>query len=333
MLDSSPVALPPIPRPLKRSASTASLPTPPRTRRKRKNGRSRASNDSDTDLGSLASDSDVGDSEEIIGTHKKPRTSEEKEAEEEAFWMNASSSMLKSSKAKVDSSIAADTRKAKSSAEVPPAVLYRRLNNHGTNGVAPVSPPPSNRKPTTAMTTPSVISPVPNSPPVTPESKFPMRDSPNNPFLESSRGADSDSSNGPSSSEPRTPHQEKPTVTYVFRGVRGTFPNPMYDQANKRPISPSANSRLPIDHPDYSPAIHCPPKLLFPGGRKAASARHHVGEKRNKSKKRALSISGSDDERLAEDSPVSPIKLDFGGSPRSRRGATATRGPTEPTRA
>lgn len=54
MLDSSPVALPPpIPRPLKRSASTASLPTPPRSCRKlAKRGRSsRGSCDHDSDSG------------------------------------------------------------------------------------------------------------------------------------------------------------------------------------------------------------------------------------------------------------------------------------------
>ena len=60
-----------------------------------------------------------------------------------------------------------------------------------------------------------------------------------------------------------------------------------------------------------------------------------MGENNNKNKKRALSISGSDNEdgdRL-EDTPVSPIKLDFRGSPRSRKGSIATRGPAESSRA
>jgi hypothetical protein len=114
----------------------------------------------------------------------------------------------------------------------------------------------------------------------------------------------------------------------------------MYDHANKRPLSPSANSRLPIDHPDYSPDIHCPPKLLFPSARRAkktASTNRRGAEKRSSksSKKRALSVSWSDDEdgkRMEQDKLVAPIKLDFGGSPRSRS-AIATRGATEPARA
>ena len=215
MLDSSPLALPTIPRPLKRSASTASLPTPPRTLRKRRNGNSRASSDSDTDLGSPASDSDAADS--AVNAHKKRRTGEVNEAEEGAFWMNASSSMPKSSTAKAGSAVS-ETRskgKGKANAEAPPPVLYRRLNNSRTTAVAPVSPPPSNRK-FTAKTTPPAVSSVPNSPPITPDSKFPMRDSPNNPFLDSSPCADSGSTCGIASSEPRTPHQERPTVTYVL---------------------------------------------------------------------------------------------------------------------
>jgi hypothetical protein len=130
--------------------------------------------------------------------------------------MSASSSMPKSSTAKAGSTVS-DTRskgKAKARTEAPPPVLYRRLNSSNTTAMAPVSPPPSNRKPT-AKTTPAISS-VPNSPPITPDSKFPMRDSPNNPFLDLSPSADSDSASGTASSEPRTPQQERPTVTYVL---------------------------------------------------------------------------------------------------------------------
>jgi hypothetical protein len=133
--------------------------------------------------------------------------------------MNATSSMLKGSKANAGSSSAIDTRsvrKGKSSAEVQPPVVYRRLNNHVIDAQTPVSPPPSNRKPAPGTTTPAITSSVPNSPPVTPESKLPMRDSPNNPFLDSSPAVDSDSATRKTSSEPRTPFQEKPTVTYVL---------------------------------------------------------------------------------------------------------------------
>ena len=83
MLDSSPVALPPIPRPLKRSASTASLPTPPRSYRKLARGKSRGSCDSDSD-----GDSDRSDHKLLGQRHKKRRIGEEKHVEDEdAFWL------------------------------------------------------------------------------------------------------------------------------------------------------------------------------------------------------------------------------------------------------
>jgi len=58
--------------------------------------------------------------------------------------------------------------------------------------------------------------------------------------------------------------------------------------------------------------------------------------KSSKNKKRALSISDDDDddrEGIEDGARMTPIKLDFGGSPRSRTGATMTRGSAESSRA
>lgn len=81
MLDSSPVALPPIPRPLKRSASTASLPTPPRSYRRLARGKSRGSCDSDSDE-NVVSESD---DESLRKKHKKRRI-EDETLDEDEFW-------------------------------------------------------------------------------------------------------------------------------------------------------------------------------------------------------------------------------------------------------
>ena len=214
MLDSSPVALPPIPRPLKRSASVASLPTPPRTRHKKKSTRSSAVYDTDTDLQSSESEGDNNDGEVGNKRHKKRRTSAKGAAdEEEAFWMDSGSKAK--SDTEVDSKSQATSTSSKSLPEAPP-LLYRR----GTAGAALVSPPPSNRKtlvspsPTSPTRTPRSSTLAPSSPPVTPR---PLRDSPNNPFLVSSSEESGIGNSADSSpSQPRTPKKERPTVTYVL---------------------------------------------------------------------------------------------------------------------
>jgi hypothetical protein len=169
ILDSSPIALPPVrPRPLKRSASTASLPTPPRTRDKRKSrSRSRHSaQDTDSESNYSQSDSDGEQQEDhVVSGRKKRRTSMGLRGDDEEE--------------------------------------------------APVSPPPSVRQTKSTL-----------EPPVTPESagsssrttrltragrRQALRDSPENPFLDSPPSA-------AGSPAPRTPtqHEEKPLVTYVL---------------------------------------------------------------------------------------------------------------------
>lgn len=138
-------------------------------------------------------------------------------------------------------------------------------------GKAPVSPPPSSRRQ-------NIICPsAPRKKNVAIVDQ-PIRDTPNNPFLD-----DSPMSISGEPVEPQTPteHVEKPTVTYVLyvlylsiikhvltlafysRGVKATFDNPLYS------LPPEVHERslLPIDHPDYSPNPACAPKLLFPEAR------------------------------------------------------------------
>ncbi|GLB41149.1 hypothetical protein LshimejAT787_0903640 [Lyophyllum shimeji] len=328
MLDSSPVPLPPLLRPLKRSASTASLPTPPRTHHKRKHadGRKRGAYDTDTDHDGSASEND----EALVAPkahgqkHKKRKTETgvAADADEEAFWMSKS-----------DGDVPAPTSTSTSQKQPSPApaLLYRRrfagAASSSSVGTAPVSPPPSNRK--TAAAT--VV-----SPPRTPRPKrvFPMRDSPNNPFLASpSSGAVAEDSESPSPSpnpSPHTPAQERPTVTYVFRGVRGTFPNPLYDHEKGRQRSPSARAKLPLEHPDYSPDPHCPPKVLFPATPRKQRQSARVSARRDGAKgrarqrtleeelrgtlgKRGRSVSGSDGEpeEKNDEDRIMPKKLDF----------------------
>ena len=210
MLDSSPVALPSIPRPLKRSASTASLPTPPRTHRRHARGTSRGSCDSDSDENVvLSSDDEDREGESRGALNKKRRMGETNaaDANEEAFWLGDSSTGVASS-----SSTKNDT-----SSKAP--LLYRRLQAQAQMDVAPVSPPPSHRK--VAVVTPQATSP-PSTPRTRSATKRALFDSPNNPFVSTPQKVVDDSDTpSPSASSanpsPRTPKtSEKPTITYVL---------------------------------------------------------------------------------------------------------------------
>lgn len=207
MLDSSPVVLPPS-RPLKRSASTASLPTPPRTLDKQKTRpRSKHSaQDSDSESNYSQTDSD-GEKEvdRVSFGRKKRRTAvvlkgHDEEEHENEFWMGRS---------------AGEKQQDVDDSDASPALLKYRVK-------APVSPPPSKRQ-TTAP-----------EPPVTPQSTSTsrmltraakrqlLRDSPENPFLEDSPASI------PSSPAPRTPtqHGEKELMTYVLYVCFSYFTDP-----------------------------------------------------------------------------------------------------------
>ena len=206
VLDSSPIRIPSLhdtddhPRPLKRSASVASLPTPPRTRHKRTRSKAGsttsriASEDSDSaselddDLGggcatSIAKvtcnneDESEGDTENQARVgRKKRRTMEvlpahdEEEDDENAFWTGRGGGKPATKTA----STVEDTEEDKSPS---PALLKYRIR-------VPVSPPPSRRAPEVQPRSSSVQrsrsrSPPPSlllqKPPVTPPRKLFLR--------------------------------------------------------------------------------------------------------------------------------------------------------------
>nr|GAT57581.1 predicted protein [Mycena chlorophos] len=214
----------------------ASLPTPPRTTRKRKRGGERAR--------SPSSDEDNAD-------FKAKRDADADS--EAAFWLS---------------------NQRTSSTSTSPPLLYRRLAEQQANSSL-LSPPPSHRKPTATQLgiifpsrpptesphTPTPDSPSPSTPPATPPpfkrpklDISPRRDSPENPFLAAPIASNKDDI--VVTSEPVV-REEKPTVAFVFRGVRRTFPNPYFGAA------PNPNSQLPPEHPDYEPDERAVSKLVF----------------------------------------------------------------------
>jgi len=216
MLDSSPVALPQIPRPLKRSASTASLPTPPRTHRRLARGRSRGSCDSDSDENVLLSSDEEGQRESRgVKQHKKRKMSAA-DANEEAFWLGDSADR------NPESGSSSAMRNDNATSKAP--LLYRRLQAQAQMDVAPVSPPPSYRKAAVVVTPQngSVAASPPSTPRTRSATKRALFDSPNNPFVSTPHKVveDSDTPSPTASSANPSPHtpntSEKPTITYVL---------------------------------------------------------------------------------------------------------------------
>ncbi|EAU90236.1 hypothetical protein CC1G_11560 [Coprinopsis cinerea okayama7 len=284
-------------RVLKRSASTASLPTPPRTYRRRARGRSRGSCDSDSDDDNAPSQqhspvSTDDESERPSGlderqSRKKRRTTLAQENDdEEAFWMGGNDS-------KQGDVSGANTKSAAAKSQGP--LLYRKLQASASTSQVEqglLSPPASHRKPVNPPVAPRPTSPSPAttvSEPVTPQPKAKSKpfvddspvvgivDSPSNPFVATPVGEDDDVE---SVASPKAedhddePVYDKPTVTYVFRGVKRVYQNPMYDPVKKRAISPPPNSKLPVDDPLFSPDPTCKPRLLFPEAHKKRRAKH-----------------------------------------------------------
>lgn len=222
------LTLPPIPRPLKRSASTASLPTPPRTHRKHTRGKSRGSCSS----GESDEDAVLTSDDELLGEkHKKRRTGEAKQVDEEAFWLSGPAAAAAAGPVKPEIQNQQPNFKSNNATTIVGSskaapLLYRRKQTQVD--VAPVSPPPSRRRP--AVATPKALvtrKPEPliatDSPPVTPKTRsstrLVLRDSPDNPFLATPKNhvedtpSSSDSSANPS---PHVPLQERPTIAYVL---------------------------------------------------------------------------------------------------------------------
>lgn len=213
MFDSSIVALPQVRKNLKRSASTASLPTPPRTYRKPVRGKSKGSCDSDNGT-DLASSSDL---EGVSESHKKRRVDGGDSGDEDAFWLNGRSEPTGSN---------SKTTSATMSKLQTAPWLYRKRNGQTSQvDSVPVSPPPSHRKTKTKFTTPKISptsevkGPPVTSPPSTPRrymTRSALRDSPDNPFIATPV---KDTSSPPSDSadpSPSTPSYDKPYITYVL---------------------------------------------------------------------------------------------------------------------
>ncbi|KAK7463573.1 hypothetical protein VKT23_006919 [Stygiomarasmius scandens] len=346
MLDSSPVTLPDIPRrPLKRSASTASLPTPPRTQhRRKKNGRrsrSTRSSDEDSEADSPANRSTDEEDDAPRRNNKRRRISNVQE-DEDSFWKGGS----QTDKTQPGTSHPDSARSKTLSAPATVAVeeddeqvpfLFRRKLNQSTTGVAPVSPPPSHRRPRAAKVAVAVIPPaieeekqvspavtVASTPPATPQAQISkgafMRDSPNNPFLSSP--VDDDELDVAQSASPSPSQRERETMTFVFRGVKKTFPNPYYDREKKRAKSPDPRSLLPPEHEDYTPDLRGAPRVLWPRRKKAALGRPDptspttAAGKRKKTagKNKARTLLDSDDELEGcgsddDSKPMKPKKL------------------------
>lgn len=207
MLDSSTVASPHVRKSLKRSASTASLPTPPRTYRKHLRGKSKGSCDSED----LASSSDL---EGVSEPHKKRRLDS---GDEDAFWLNGRSEPAGSN---------SKTSGATMSKLQTAPWLYRKRNGQTSQvDSAPVSPPPSYRKTKTRFRTPKISptsegkSPPVTSPPSTPRrymTRSAFRDSPDNPFLATPVKNESSPPSDSADPSPGTPSYDKPYITYVL---------------------------------------------------------------------------------------------------------------------
>ncbi|KAH9918747.1 uncharacterized protein BXZ73DRAFT_52836 [Epithele typhae] len=269
------------------SDTAAMPPTPPQTTHKRK----RRSRSRVTDSSSEESDQEVPEPEsdgeeerrskagEVAVGHKKRRTltldaiAEEltdAKAAEDAFWMGESSAKPSSSSQPPRKGLKnrAPTRprgrsRTRSPSSSPPPAPYMLQKGH--SGL--MSPPPSRRAP--------IVPPRPATPPPPREEKekgkeLPVRDSPNNPFLNNESPAPIPTSEDLSPPEPRTPkkHAEKPVLAYVFRGTRMYMANP-HLVPEEVAAEVEARDNLPVDHPEYVPSEACPPKLLFPGTRKA----------------------------------------------------------------
>uniref|UniRef100_A0A0W0FX86 Uncharacterized protein n=1 Tax=Moniliophthora roreri TaxID=221103 RepID=A0A0W0FX86_MONRR len=310
MVNPGQVTLPPT-RPLKRSSSTASLPTPPRTQHRRKIGRAKGGpkakvvSDEDSDTG----DGNVSTDEEDNGRRRKRRriSAIQEEAEEEAFWAGgqeiSKSSRLESqttmSEPEIGTTAHESDQDAGSTSDVP--FLSRRRMKMAT-GSAPVSPPPSHRRKKPAKTVSLKLKAGPlfavseEDPvkPATSENVSPATVAstpPRTPKSQVSKGAGispillRDSPNNPFLSSPESPSDaarsgrviqgstvdDERPTFTMVRGVRKEFPNPYYDHKNGRPKSPDPRSLLPPEHPDYTPDLRSRPRALWPSKKKASA--------------------------------------------------------------
>ena len=321
-MDSSPVALPPIPRPLKRSASTASLPTPPRSYRRVAGKKSKGFCDSDSDV-ALNSDDELP-----AQRPKKRRLGQEKEVDEDAFWLGDPVTDLKTR---------SSTRRAITDSPDNPflATPEKQVNSSAI-------PSPQQERPTIACAL-YVSSSVYVS--------ILMIFWPVMSLMKSCLGNDH-RQDVPLETLQITrslPVLKIKSVTLIAvqilvhnkrglllltscmfhplfqryilmilfsRGVRRECKNPLYNHAQDRPFSPPPESKLAIDHPDYSPSIHCVPKRLFPHAhskkkkqkKTSTATKKQDSLSRKRARQRSPSLS-ADEDGVGE---IRPLKLDFG---------------------
>ncbi|KAI8986788.1 hypothetical protein BD414DRAFT_415919 [Trametes punicea] len=342
--------------PIRRAASAmpALPPTPPRTTHKRKRrSRSRvtdsSSEEDEHEVPVVESDGEdepgSGEPQRKVGAlvigHKRRRmltldaiAEELSEATaEDAFWMGDGGDTSSKRLGGVASSESQPRRKVvqnraptrarsrtRSPSSSPPPAPH--LLRRGHTGL--FSPPPSRRAPTIVA---RPATPPPEPEPSKEKGKAPAqpeRDSPNNPFLIGDSPDSVPASEDLDSPGPRTPkkHVEKPTMTYVFRGVKVVLANPHYHSPEAAPeiAEAEARAKLPVEHPDFSPPEACEPKLLFPEARKNERVRrraHTVAAPASPTpqptKRRAAGTS-SDDEIRAKSNGASKGKAPVGGS-------------------
>ena len=227
-------------RTLKRTssnASLASLPTPPRTIHKRKRSGSRASSVHDS-----GDESDASVSERLsLGKRRKIVHTQEIEAkEEEFFWTGVTPPANKpSTSAKPGPVTRSATRSPQESPKIMTRTQYKESRSMTVTGLQ--SPPPSRRQPPRKVKKP--VTPQPLVAPRTPRTprtlratarspgkavgkgksratkEMPVRDSPNNPFLDGEDDPKPLAAPRFKTPEPRapvTPLEKRKTVTYVL---------------------------------------------------------------------------------------------------------------------
>lgn len=306
-------------RTLKRTssnASIASLPTPPRTIRKRKRSGSRASSVHDS---GDESDASVSERRPLEKRRKIVHTRETEEKEENLFWTGATPPANKpSTSTQVDPTTRSATKSPEESPKMMTRTQYKELRSTTVTGLQ--SPPPSRRQP--ARKVKRAVTPQPLVAPRTPRTprivtrtpgkrtakgkstvpkEMPARDSPHNPFLDDkddSKPLAAPRFRTPEPQLPVTPLEERRTVTYVFRGHRQELLNPLYG------YKPSEQSKLPPEHPDFSPDLALPHKLLFPSSPTKRSLRSYT-------RGRAPSPCGNDEgvDRLVLKTPKKQLRF------------------------
>lgn len=266
--------------PVKREAALIPFPTPPRTTHKRKRARSRVTDsDDDDDDPELQLPVPDGEDHESASKHdaqgalilgnKKRKTldaiaEELSEAQEEAFWLGTSVPAAGSSKSPAVTRGRERSRsRTRSPSSSPPPAPHLLRRQH--TGLA--SPPPSRRQPRNYVirNVRATRTPPPAPAPVSPKLRtrkpglFPMRDSPDNPFL---ADATSDAAGPSGSGRAHTPESllEKPTMTWVlcvpYPNCFLYLPNPLTAAARKS-NSPTRTTEAPVPRPTQMSKHRC----------------------------------------------------------------------------